>query len=146
MIGLSPKLPATLWTWSPLHQIVSYCLKTHPSVPPRVFSPGDCYGRRRWRQIQYMVDLFWKRWTNICPSYKKDKCGRGKQIILSKKIQYCPNHWHTTPRNSLIMGQVIETLPDSKRYARWVQVLTKTSTLCRPITNLALLFEAPVGV
>ncbi len=37
-------------------------LKTKPSIPPGVFSPDDSFSGRRWRQVQYMADVFWKRW------------------------------------------------------------------------------------
>ncbi|KAL2085056.1 hypothetical protein ACEWY4_020574 [Coilia grayii] len=32
-------------------------------MPPGVFVKDDVYVRRRWRQIQYITDLFWRRWT-----------------------------------------------------------------------------------
>ena len=32
------------------------------SLPPGTFSKEDLYSRRRWRQIQYLADIFWKRW------------------------------------------------------------------------------------
>lgn len=38
-------------------------LKTKPSLPPGLFDNQDLYTRRRWKQIQYMADMFWKRWT-----------------------------------------------------------------------------------
>ncbi|KAJ8391947.1 hypothetical protein AAFF_G00084180 [Aldrovandia affinis] len=37
-------------------------LKTKPSLPPGLFQRDDMYARRRWRQVQYISDLFWKRW------------------------------------------------------------------------------------
>lgn len=37
-------------------------LKTNPFLPPGVFSKSDLYHRRRWRQVQYVAELFWKRW------------------------------------------------------------------------------------
>lgn len=33
-------------------------MRTQPSIPPGVFSKDDLYTHRRWRQIQYMADLF----------------------------------------------------------------------------------------
>lgn len=33
-----------------------------PRIPPGVFTAGDTY-RRRWRHVQYLADLFWRRWT-----------------------------------------------------------------------------------
>ena len=30
-------------------------------LPPGVFQPADQY-RRKWKQVQFLADLFWKRW------------------------------------------------------------------------------------
>lgn len=38
-------------------------LKGKPALPMEVFEPHDQYVRRHWRQVQYLSDLFWKRWT-----------------------------------------------------------------------------------
>ena len=38
-------------------------LKSSESYPPGIFSKADSYCKRRWRQIQYLADLFWKRWV-----------------------------------------------------------------------------------
>ncbi|CAC5383130.1 unnamed protein product [Mytilus coruscus] len=39
-------------------------MKQKPNLPPGVFCKTDNYCRRRWRQIQYMVNLFWQRWIH----------------------------------------------------------------------------------
>lgn len=38
-------------------------LKGKPILAPGLFQESDLYIRRRWRQVQYLSDLFWKRWT-----------------------------------------------------------------------------------
>jgi hypothetical protein len=38
-------------------------LKTPENFPPGKFIEQDQYARRRWRQVQYLADVFWKRWT-----------------------------------------------------------------------------------
>ena len=38
-------------------------LKQSCSLPPGIFSEHDLYSRKRWRQVQYLADIFWKRWT-----------------------------------------------------------------------------------
>jgi hypothetical protein len=37
-------------------------LRPCPSLPPGIFSEDDTYSRRRWKQIQYMANVFWSRW------------------------------------------------------------------------------------
>ena len=38
-------------------------LKAQPLLPPGLFQKKDFYTRRRWRQVQYIAGLFWKRWV-----------------------------------------------------------------------------------
>lgn len=38
-------------------------LKSSPTLPLGLFQRSDVYNRRRWRQVQYLADLFWKRWS-----------------------------------------------------------------------------------
>ena len=49
---LSPLTPNHLLLMRPLQLL-----------PPGLFEQRDCYTRKRWRQIQYLADVFWKRWT-----------------------------------------------------------------------------------
>lgn len=35
-------------------------MKGKPFLPPGLFEPHDLYVKRRWRQVQYIADLFWK--------------------------------------------------------------------------------------
>ncbi|XP_070549130.1 uncharacterized protein [Ptychodera flava] len=37
-------------------------LKPKQALPPGLFQKNDSYVRRRWRQVQYLADIFWKRW------------------------------------------------------------------------------------
>ena len=36
-------------------------LRSGSSLPPGIFDKGDLYSRRRWRQVQYLSDVFWRR-------------------------------------------------------------------------------------
>ncbi|XP_067045584.1 uncharacterized protein [Acropora muricata] len=38
-------------------------LKSDTMMPPGVFQKKDLLSRRGWRQIQYLSDIFWKRWA-----------------------------------------------------------------------------------
>ncbi len=37
-------------------------LKGQPLLPPGVFHKEDLYARKRWKQVQYLSDIFWKHW------------------------------------------------------------------------------------
>lgn len=53
--------PNDLEPLTPNHLLL---LKTQPSLPPGVFNKEDQYVRKCWRQVQYLTDLFWSRWTH----------------------------------------------------------------------------------
>ncbi len=36
---------------------------SEPVLDPGEFSRNDSYTRRRWRQVQYLANVFWRRWT-----------------------------------------------------------------------------------
>lgn len=50
--------PRDLEALTPNHLLL---LRSGPTLPPGVFRKEDLYSRRRWRQIQYMTDVFWRR-------------------------------------------------------------------------------------
>lgn len=49
--------PADEAPLTPNHLVL---MRNSPNVPPGVFSKTDIYGRRRWRQSQYLAEKFWK--------------------------------------------------------------------------------------
>ena len=38
-------------------------LRSVPPMPPGLFQREDLLSHRRWRQVQYLSDIFWKRWS-----------------------------------------------------------------------------------
>ncbi|XP_073713144.1 uncharacterized protein [Misgurnus anguillicaudatus] len=43
-------------------------LKNKPTLTPGVFDKNEQYTTRRWRQVQYLANLFWRRWTLDIPA------------------------------------------------------------------------------
>jgi hypothetical protein len=89
--------------------------------------------------VQYLADLFWKRWTSeYLPqlqlrtkweSEKRDLVGGDIVILIDNSL----------PRNDWLLGRIIETYKGSDGKVRSVRVKTKQSELVRPITKLCLL-------
>ncbi|GAA6087284.1 uncharacterized protein LOC120720149 [Tachysurus ichikawai] len=52
---------------------------------------------------------------------------------------------NTAPRNSWLIGRIIQTFPDRRGFVHHEQVKTKTNCLERPITKVCLLQEAEDG-
>ena len=110
--------------------------------PPGVFESRDCYGRRRWRQVQYLADSFWKRWRReylptIALRQKwpdKERNFQNGDLVLVVD--------DGVPRGKWRMGQVISTFPDPNGVVRQVEVKTGVSVLRRPIVKLCLICES----
>ena len=59
-------------------------LRATPNLPPGLFCKEDCYSKRRWAQVQFMANQFWRGWlkeflpnllsTKMVPSPKKSAC------------------------------------------------------------------------
>lgn len=110
------------------------------SIPsPGEFVEQDNLSRRRWRQVQYLADVFWRRWTReylpTLQSRQKWRCPSrsleaGDIVILVDD---------NSPRNAWQLGRVAETYSSDDGLVRTVKVVTKTATLIRPIHKLCLL-------
>lgn len=97
---------------------------------------------RRWRQVQYMADLFWRRWLK---EYSPQLQERQKWFVKRRNFKVgdvvlVVND--AAPRNSWIMGKIIHTTPDKKGLIRQVRIKTRYNCLDRPVTKICLLLEA----
>ncbi|KAK7884419.1 hypothetical protein WMY93_027542 [Mugilogobius chulae] len=130
--------PNDLEMLTPNHLLL---LKTKPSLPPGLFDKQDLYARRRWKQIQYMSDIFWKRWTReyLPLLQERQKWARPSRNFAIGDIVLIVDD--SSPRNSWVTGKVVQTTPDKSGFVRQVRVKTKTTTLDRPITKICLLQE-----
>ncbi|CAI5660401.1 unnamed protein product [Oreochromis niloticus] len=131
--------PNDLEALTPNHLLL---LKTKPLMPPGVFQKGDVYGRRRWRKVQYMSDLFWKRWVKeyLPQLQERQKWQRiGRNFIPGDVVIDVDD---SAPRNPWETGRVVEAISDGKGLVRQIRVKTKTGCLDRPITKVRLLQEA----
>ena len=133
--------PHDLEALTPNHLLL---LRTSPSLPPGKFNKDDIYARRRWKQVQYMSDLFWKRWTKeYLPQLQERQKWTGiKRNFVVGDIVLIVDE--TAPRNSWIMGKVTQTFPDRSGLVRRLLIKTKSSSLERPITKVCLLQEADI--
>jgi transposase InsO family protein len=130
--------PNDLSALTPNHLLL---LRSGETCPPGTFSQTDNYVRRRWRQIQYLADIFWKRWTKeYLPllqsrqTWLKEKRNvkEGDLVLLVEN----------GPRNYWNLGRVLEVQKDKHDIVRVVKVKTVSNILTRPITKLCLVLES----
>ncbi|XP_038071855.1 uncharacterized protein LOC119740577 [Patiria miniata] len=94
-------------------------------APPGVFSEKDQYAKRRWRQMQYLADLFWKRWSR---EYLMDLQRRQKWLYPQRNLH--PGDVvlvadNQAPRSSWPLGIVEKTYPDKNGLIRSAELLLK---------------------
>lgn len=131
--------PNDLEALTPNHLLL---LKGNPALPPGLFERSDSYAKRRWRQVQYISDLFWKRWVReyLPLLQKRQKWNKEHRNLTVGDIVIIADS--TAPRGSWVLGRVIETFPDSRGLVRSVKVQTKCNILERSISKLCLLQES----
>ena len=124
--------------------------RTSNSFPPDVFSPSDLYSRKRYRQIQFLVEEFWNRWRReylplLISRQKWSSDHRSHEIgdlvlVVDQLL----------PRNMWSTGRITNVRQDREGRLRSASVIVSkykdgstfrigTSTLERPITKLILL-------
>jgi len=114
-------------------------LRGDPVLPPGEFVKQDLYSCRCWRQVQYLADIFWRRWTReYLPTLQLRQKWRHpvKNLEAGDVVIVADDN---APRNLWHLGRVTETYPSSDGFVRTVKVTTRTSTLLRPVHKLCLL-------
>ena len=92
------------------------------TFPPGLFEKSDCYVRRRWRQVQYLVNIFWTRWRTqylvLLQERQKwqdvKKSFKVNDLVLVVDI--------ALPRNLWPLGRIIEVFKDKRGHVRTVKV------------------------
>ena len=79
--------------------------QSNQPLPPGVFKKADLYCRRRWRQVQYLVDIFWKRWIHeyIPILQKRQKWLQSKRNVAVGDLALLTDS--STPRKMWLMGK-----------------------------------------
>lgn len=131
--------PNDLEALTPNHLLL---LKGQPVLSPGLFDKHSSYGRRRWKQVQYISDLFWKRWAKeyLPIMQQRQKWNRAQRSFTVGDLVLLVDE--SAPRNSWPLGRITDTTKDHKGLVRKVRVKTQTNELERPITKLCLLLEA----
>ena len=98
----------------------------------------DAY-RRRWKQVQYMAALFWRRWTReyLPALQQRNKWINPKPNLKVNDIVIVADE--TTLRNVWPIGRILAVFPGDDGLVRSVRVKTATSVLTRPVSKVCLL-------
>jgi hypothetical protein len=114
-------------------------LRSGPTFPPGFFVKQDQYCRKRWRQVQYLADIFWSRWRS---EYLPLLQSRSKWLSTETNLKIDDIVLivdQDTPRYKWVFGRVTKTFPGKDNLVRSVEVETKQGLFVRPLTKLCLL-------
>ena len=123
--------------------------------PPGTFVKQDLYLHKRWRRVQYLANIFWKRWRQeYLNSINKQQKWTGEQrnISIGDVVPLCDEN---EERNEWKLARVVECFTSNYGLERSVKIQLATNeldrngrrmnkpTFCtRPIHKLILLIEA----
>lgn len=117
--------------------------------PPGEFGDVELYTRKRWRRVQSLVELFWRRWKSEYLSalqvrskwqHPTRNVAQGDVVLLKEG----------TIRNDWRRGRVVESVKSSDGLVRRVKMQVGTTTqgapllLERPVSKLVVLVEARI--
>ena len=116
-------------------------LNANVVLPPGVFTKDDIY-RARWRRIQYLADLFWRRWVReYLPALQvRQKWQEPKRSFQVGDVVLVLNE--NTPRNLWPLARVEKVFPGRDGLVRSVEVKTQTGNMVRPVQKLCLMETA----
>ena len=109
--------------------------------PPGEFLRDDVYLKKRWRRVQYLVNVFWSRWKKeyIQSLQQRSKWNNVKRNLRVGDVVLIKQE--NTARNVWPLARIVEVYPDAKGFVRSVKLRTATTTLDRPISKLVLILE-----
>ena len=108
--------------------------------PPGNFQRKDVYLRKRWRRVQYLLNIFWTRWKReyLNQIQRRTKWHDTKENLKENDVVLVADK---SPRNQWLMGRVNEVRTDEKGLVRSAKVKTSKSILERPIDKLVLILR-----
>lgn len=128
--------PTDLEALTPNHLLL---LRPNCSIPPGIFSKDDLYCSRRWKQIQYLTNVFWKRWlSEYLPTLQERQkwVKPSRNFTTGDLVLVVDEKVH---RGQWPLGRIVKVHTGRDGFVRSAEIATKSTTLTRPITKLCFL-------
>ena len=111
-------------------------MRDSANYSPGQFTDDDNYSIKRWCQVQYLAQQFWKRWSAeyVQTLQLRTKWQKAKTnfCVGNVALVYDEN----APREKWPLGRVTKVFPDRHDKVRQVLVKTVTNIFRRPISKL----------
>jgi len=127
--------PNDLQPLTPNHLLL---LRSSTSLPAGEFEQRETY-RKRWKQVQYLSDVFWRRWIHeYLPSLQcRLKWLEPKRNFKVDDVVIVIDE--SMPRNCWPLGRITDVFAGDDGLVRSVQVKTSANIVTRPVTKVCLL-------
>ena len=120
---------------TPNHMLL---LDSNVPVPLGMFHDADVY-RRRWRHVQYMTNLFWKRWiAEYLPMLQsRQKWHRVRDNVKVNDVMLIMDD--NAPRGCWPLGVVVDVNRSRDNLVRSVRLRSRGKFVVRPLTKVVFL-------
>ena len=125
-------------------------LNSAATLPPGIFDKNDHYLTRRWKQVQYLANLFWCRWRKeyVVLLNQRQKWLDTKPVLKVDDLVLVEDM--VLPRNQWPLGRVVSVNSDKKGLVRSAYIRVSkckyakdskisSNVILRPIGKLILL-------
>ena len=114
-------------------------------LPPGGFGKKDAYSRRWWRQVQYISDVFWKRWIKeyLPTLQRRVKWNQVRDVLKTGDLVHVVDE--AVPRGQWPMGVVNSVKTSQDGLVRSAVVKTAKGLKERAVTNIVILEDQATG-
>jgi hypothetical protein len=146
--------PEDLEALTPNHLLL---LNAGVTFPPGLFCKSDACSKKRWKQVQYLADLFWTRWRReyLTLLQTRQKWTTDRRSVQPGDLVLVSDN--QLPRNQWPLGRIVDVKPGDDARVRVAKIKVakfKDSSIhkigCiiveRPIHKLILLREGSQDV
>lgn len=121
-------------------------MQSSTDFPPGLFSPTENYTQRRWKQVQQIADMFWRRFKKeYLPLLNvRQKWNDRQRSLIPGDIVIVSDQ--SEPRNNWCLGKISSVKKSSDNLVRSAEVIINKNNkgnqkIIRPIHKLVLLSE-----
>ncbi|XP_055955970.1 uncharacterized protein LOC126816200 [Patella vulgata] len=102
-------------------------LRCSNSLPPGIFEKKDLYLKRKWKQAQYLSDVFWRRWVKeyLPTLLERSKWNHAKRnICIGDLVLLADDNY---PRGQWPLARIVEVFVSKDGFVRTVKLKTKAT-------------------
>ena len=108
-------------------------------LPPGVFVKGDHLDKKQWRKVQYLTDVFWKRWISeyLLTLTEREKWLKDQRNVKVGDLVLILEE--NVPRGKWNLGRISEVFVGRNSRVQSAKVKTSNTELHCPVVKLCLL-------